>query len=106
MARILFINPSLIYGNWMHMGIAYLSAYVKKYGHKVDLYDAGKRVKRKWTKFEYKDKGNLIKKIKEFNPDVIGITVMDTNFSFVLSLAGIIKKNFSIPIILGGHSQQ
>jgi len=102
MAKILFINPSLIYGNWMHMGIAYLSAYVKRYGHSVELYDAGKKIRRKWTKFEYNDEQNLIKKIDEFKPDIIGITVMDSNFSFVLYLAGIIKKNFDIPIILGG----
>lgn len=102
MARILFITPSLIYGNRMHMGIACLSAYVKKYGHKADLYNAGKMVKREWTNFEYDDENGLVKKIKDFEPDIIGITAMDTNFSFVLTLSSIIKKNFEIPIIVGG----
>jgi anaerobic magnesium-protoporphyrin IX monomethyl ester cyclase len=102
MAKILFINPSLIYGNWMHMGIASLSAYLKEHGHKVQLYDAGKKVKRDWVAYAYSDEDNMINHIKKFRPDVIGITSMTSNFKFVVHLAGIIKKFFDTPIILGG----
>jgi radical SAM superfamily enzyme YgiQ (UPF0313 family) len=84
------------------MGIACLSAYAKKHGHKVDLYNAGKIIKKEWTKYEFHDEEGLVKKINDFNPDIIGITVMDTNFDFVVLLSTIIKKHFNIPIILGG----
>jgi len=102
MAKILFITPALIYGNWMNMGIAYLSSFVKKNGHKTALYEAGKKIKKVWTAFEYDDEGGLVKKIKEFGPDIIGITTMDTNFKFAVFLSGLVKKYFDIPIIIGG----
>jgi radical SAM superfamily enzyme YgiQ (UPF0313 family) len=102
MARILFINPSLILGNWMHMGIASLSAYLKQHDHKVELYDAGKKVRREWIGYHFNDEENMLQKIRDFNPDIIGITTMTSNFKFVVQLSRVIKKHFNTPIILGG----
>lgn len=45
---------------------------------------------------------DYIEKIYEFKPDVVGISIMCTAHNYVKNLISIIKKHFSIPIVIGG----
>ncbi|MGD9276221.1 MAG: radical SAM protein [Candidatus Pacearchaeota archaeon] len=76
------------------LGIEYLSAVLKKHGHKTDLI------------LEYPEEKNfkdrLYKRINEFNPDFIGFSVVTDDYSWASKTAKIIKEEYSIPIIFGG----
>lgn len=97
--RVLFVIPkikSLFGAKGMtvhpHIGVAYLSAFLKKNNVAVDIYDDGIT----------DDIEALYRRIDEFKPSLIGVTV----FSYCYDLArGIIKRiqeKTDIPIVAGG----
>lgn len=75
-----------------HLGIAYLSSFLIKNGINVKVYDDG-------IENSYK---RLVSFIKEFNPDIIGITVFSYCYNYARDLMGIIKACFKTSIVLGG----
>lgn len=75
------------------LGLEYLSAALKKDGHRVDLIiDYG---------FKYYRK-RLIKEILKDNPDIVGFSVMNSNIEWALDLSESIKRLSSVPIVFGG----
>lgn len=93
--KILFIFPNNQKNNWrIPIGIAYLISIIKNAGHDIVFYD---------STYEGKEDSNLYLKIKYFQPQLVCISVMSTNFSLGLRMAEIIKKlNQKIKIIFGG----
>lgn len=76
------------------MGLLALATYLDKYGYKVSLIDAS---------VDNLSLLELIKKIKELNPDLVGISAMSVNIGQTFSLADEIKKyNSDIKVIVGG----
>ncbi|MFH0733371.1 MAG: radical SAM protein [bacterium] len=77
------------------LGILYLAAYLQKYSeYQVEILDC---------QVEELDYGQIESKIKEKNPDVIGLTTMTFTLIDVLNIAKIAKKiNSKIKVILGG----
>jgi anaerobic magnesium-protoporphyrin IX monomethyl ester cyclase len=90
--KILFVYPNHIGDTQIRLGIGYLSSYLKKFNHNTDLLD---------LTFGF-DKDEIKKKISDFNPDLIGFSVLSPEFDFSIELASFIKENFNIPIIFGG----
>lgn len=99
--RVLFF-----YRGQEYMSIEYLSSVLKKAGHETDLiFDYGfedtfiyelpilKKIKRndKW-----------LTKIANFKPDLIAFSCLTNLYPFVKETAALIKKHFSVPIIVGG----
>lgn len=90
-------------------GIAYLASYLLSKGEQVKVIDALSegidcvKKEKKRTKIGLSDK-EIKKRIKNFNPDIVGITSMFTAYSQdVHNLARLIKKiNPDIKVILGG----
>ena len=100
--KILLINPPYDIENYYGklsklafifppVGLTYLASYCRQFNHEFDIYD-----------FQV-DKRNFEKYIKEFKPDLIGITCQTALFYNTLDLAKKIKKIFpNIPIVVGG----
>ncbi len=100
--RILLINPPYNIENYYGelsdlafvfppVGLTYLAAYVRQFGHQLDIYD-----------FQV-DKRNFKEFIKQFKPDLVGITCQTALFYNALNLAMEIKGFFpEVPIVVGG----
>ena len=97
----LIISPYLdIYGpdrsavaNNVPLGITYLAGYVRQFGHEPILLDPEAH---NWSGEE------LHARIREFNPDFIGLSCVTATFLTAKDIAGRLKKEFSQPIIIGG----
>lgn len=90
--RILFIYPLK---ESESLGIEYLSAYLKKHGHKTDLILHNLK-ERNFSK-------KLIERINRFNPDFIGFSVMTEDYAWACKIAKLTKKITNKPIIFGGN---
>lgn len=81
-------------GDQIPLGIYYLASYVRENGYDVAVNDA------EAEKLNEKD---IIKKIRRFNPDFIGIGSTTVAFHRALEVAKLIKKKYKhVKIILGG----
>ena len=119
--RVLFIYPNLTLVSTLPNNISILSAVLKENGHKVELFDTTyyktsdiindeKRVDRLQVKpFNIEEANIQLKKsdikedlrrtIKRYNPDLIGISIVDDVYVLAKQLLNEIKE---IPIIAGG----
>lgn len=100
--KVLLINPPYNIENYYGklsklafifppVGLTYLASYCRQFNHQLDIYD-----------FQV-DKRNFKNFIKEFKPDLIGITCQTALFYNTLDLAKKIKKIFpKVPIVVGG----
>lgn len=92
------MNVQLIYPNAVQhpkdisVGIAILSALLKRAGYEVDLID---------TTFGMKD-SEIIARVRKFNPNLIALSSISANFRYATHVATVIKKEFKIPTIIGG----
>jgi anaerobic magnesium-protoporphyrin IX monomethyl ester cyclase len=105
MAKILLISPPLtpeeIYSDYgiasavlPPLGLCYIAAVLEKENHEVKIIDG---VAEKINSKE------LIEKIKEFNPNIVGITAMTVGFNRAVETAKKIKEfNKEIIVLLGG----
>jgi anaerobic magnesium-protoporphyrin IX monomethyl ester cyclase len=98
--KILFAIPKVksMYGDklsrplYPHVGIAYLTAVLKKAGYQVAIFDQGVEPEIK----------NLYQLIDQFKPDLIGTTGYSYASTFLKNLISDIKIHSSVPIIVGG----
>jgi anaerobic magnesium-protoporphyrin IX monomethyl ester cyclase len=81
------------YGNHIPLGIAILASVVEKDGHEVNIIDSAA---------EDLTVIQIIHKIKNLGPTIIGITATTASKKSAYKVAKEIKRNFSVPIILGG----
>ena len=78
-----------------HTGLGYIGAVCKNAGHEVYIINA---------QFENIDKCEVLRRIVEYKPDVIGISVYEELLSDTVSLIENIKENDSnTTVIIGGH---
>lgn len=84
--------------------IMYLSSFLKSKGLKVKLID--NLIDRQTiSRFNVKNKAvqNLLGKIKDYNPDIIGMTLFSGELTEIAMLCKLIRKEFeSVYIVLGG----
>lgn len=86
-------SPNFRYSfQYVHFGIAYLSAVLKRAGYKTSLIHIRKEI----------SPSEFQKKIKVLNPDLLAFTSLTSNFSFVKKYAAAAKEITNIPIICGG----
>ncbi len=90
MTRILFIYPKRAS---VSFGIECLSAYLKSNGHHADLilYD------------ENNFRERLIKRLKMYEPDFIGFSVMTEDYGWAKKIGKLTRSLTNIPIIFGGN---
>lgn len=98
--KILFIVPQLksMYGDsgikscHPHVGIAYLSSWLKMNKIEVELFDDGIELSNE----------KLIEKIKNSDADLIGITMFSYCYQIGYDLINLIKKTTKTPLVVGG----
>ncbi len=75
------------------LSLAYVAAIIKKAGHQAVIIDGN---------ILNLDLSEVIKKIKDSSPDLLGFTVTTSSFHNVTSWIGVVKKIINIPVIIGG----
>lgn len=94
--KVFFIIPDLkgFYGwpSFPHTGVGYISTFLESHGieHEVLDMNLGYKVK------------TLKRKIQSFKPDLIALTLYTYKHSLTYELITQIKKDFDIPIVVGG----
>lgn len=103
--KLILIHPPWadVYGNYKAaakvgvlyppLGLCYLASSLEKGGHDVKIIDA---------EVEGMDIPKLLKIVKSYSPDLVGITSTTPIFHQAKKLAEGIKKEMSIPIVIGG----
>jgi len=100
--KIAFINDSS-----QQLGIQYISAVLKQHGHEVKLFmdpqlfdDDVIRVPRlsRWLD----SKQELVRRLKAYQPGLIGISVVTDFYQWAHRIATMIKEEMDVPIIAGG----
>lgn len=91
--KVLLIHPNAVtYPKDICMGIIYLSAMLRKHGHETSIID---------TTFDMTDE-EILEQVKAFDPALIGMTAVSSNFPYATHVAEMIKKNCDAPIAMGG----
>ena len=100
--KIAFINDAC-----ERLGVEYISAVLKKAGHKVRLFvdsqlfrDENVSINVLSGFFDRREK--IIREILEFNPDLVAISAVTDFYPWALEMAGRIKKVLNVPVIFGG----
>lgn len=75
-----------------HVGIAYLTAWLKKHHYQVSVFDDGISL----------DDNDLDQVISLEKPDIVGITIFSYCYQQAYSLIDKIKSHYSAPVIVGG----
>ena len=123
--KVLLIDPPFYrfidyYNRYFPVGLSYLAAMLQKEGHEVLIYDADCNVKPTNMDFScledsyplylksLKDDNHVIwqevkKTVRNFSPDIVGITVWTTFAASAFKVASLIKEtNGDTPVIMGG----
>jgi len=80
-------------GKWPPLNLAYLAAIAEKKGHEVNIIDG----EAQGLSIE-----QIVNRVNEFSPDLIGITGTTPFFHISVNLAKELKKRFHVPIAIGG----
>jgi len=94
--RVLFIYPNLYAQVGFNYGIAFLSAMLKKRGHAISLLNINEKIGYPL------DLDRIRKDIENYNPGIIGFSAVTNQFQYVIEIAQMIKRHFTIPIVCGG----
>ncbi len=123
--KILLIDPPFYrfigyYNRYFPLGLAYLAAVLREDGHDVLIYDADCNVnpsKMDFARLEdsyplylraVRDDNHpvwreMMERIRDFNPDLVGISVWTTFAASAFKLASICKQfDKSLPVVMGG----
>ena len=73
------------------LGVLYIASMLEHHGHEVKIFD-----------LQMNPNLNLSKKIEHYEPNIVGITSMTTNFHKVLKVTKLVRQNSFAFIILGG----
>ena len=107
------------------IGLTNLASYLEKLGHDIDIFDTSfylefalkkREILQKNTGFykpienpvhvEYIETdlvNDLNERVKEFNPDIIGFSILSSHYYYAIDLADKLKEKYpEIPIIFGG----
>ena len=93
--KVLFIWTDVdthIESGLIHIGVAYLSAFLKRAGHDTSLI-------RVTTAIEKED---FLNRVAAYDPDVVAFTVVTNQFEYNVMLADWLKERSNLPVIFGG----
>ena len=94
--KVALINAPATYGDWYKrpvLGLAYISACLESDGFDCKIFDA---YFNSWSEKE------LVQHVKDYNPDVIGITAMTHQVVKAAQIASELKKQLNAVVIIGG----
>jgi radical SAM superfamily enzyme YgiQ (UPF0313 family) len=97
--RVLLIYPARIAGE-QPLGLMYVSAVLKEAGHQVKIWLPHPL---EWFFRKYfLTRQSLSRGLDTFRPDLVGFSVISTEYHYSLILADFIKKKQNVPIVFGG----
>lgn len=102
------MKVTFIYLGAENLGLEYISANLKKQGHKVTLvYDKALFDDKYFLTIPflarfYNAENRIIRETVESNPDIVGFSVFTASYKWALNLARKIKLRIDVPIIFGG----
>jgi len=76
------------------LGLGYIAAVLKKEGYKVSIVD---------LTLEDVNYDNVIERLRNIGPDLVGITALSYEYIQVKKMASLLNKNIQCKIVLGGH---
>jgi len=89
---LIFLDLNSFHKNDYHFGLAYISSALKKNNHQV-----------RYMYFSsMEEEGSLVDQIKDFSPDIVGFSAVETQFIYIERLAKLIKEVHSCFIVCGG----
>ena len=92
--KVLLVYPNVVESpKDMSLGLGIISAMLKKQGHNVGLIDTTFKITKK----------EIIRKVKEFNPDLVAVTAATNDLYNAINICRLIKKFKQIPIVCGGY---
>jgi len=96
--KVALIRPPEVHKYWNEtrpsLSISYIAAYLENNGIEVKIFDANFHL---WTPHE------TAEKVKEFKPDLIGITSMTHEISMAHKIASLLKNSLrNVPTVIGG----
>ncbi|KPL23681.1 MAG: hypothetical protein AMJ75_05615 [Phycisphaerae bacterium SM1_79] len=94
--RIALVKPPVTYADWYRhpaLGIAYIASCLKSSGFDCQIFDA---CFHSWSQSE------LLFRIKNYKPDVIGLTAMTHEVKQAATIAAQLKAEMDTPAIIGG----
>jgi len=123
--NVLLIYPTLFKVTGLPIGISSLSAVLKKGGYRVKVFDTAfydlrhqedgdkiradrlmsKRIANEEKHWQVKTtdiKSDLIKTINEFEPKIVGISILEPNYGISLMLTRLVKQHFKDIIVVAG----
>lgn len=92
--RILFIYPippPQLQIRRYQMGLGYISALLKRHGHKTRLY----------APYRYEE-GTITHNIDSFKPDLIGLSLTTNQVELASQIMDYIKASYGLPLVIGG----
>ncbi|MBI3019409.1 MAG: B12-binding domain-containing radical SAM protein [Deltaproteobacteria bacterium] len=102
--RVLFITPSHNVTIGLNQGVAILSSLLKKDGHEVQYILIHDRMGYKWSEWQHW----LSRKLEEFNPHLIGHSVMTPQYKYTRILGAFINQHYPdiVQVVGGPHPSQ
>jgi radical SAM superfamily enzyme YgiQ (UPF0313 family) len=94
--RVLFIYPNIDAQVGFNYGVASLSAVLKEKGHETGLINLNEKLA------PIPPDEELLEKIREFNPDIVGFSCVTTQFKHAERIARMVKEKLGIRTIAGG----
>ena len=94
--KIALIKPPATYAVWYKhpaLGIAYISAVLESNGYDCRIFDA---CFHSWSEQE------LANHVRDYKPDVVGLTAMTHEIIQAARIGSILKTAFGVPTIIGG----
>ena len=95
--KIALFVPNTTYADWYNyplLGLCYLKAVLEKSGHKCRIFD---------PRFHRWQKQELITRIVDYKPDVVGLSAMTHEINAGAEIASKIKKSLpNVPLTVGG----
>ncbi len=95
--KVLFIYPNLYAQIGFNYGVAFLSAALKRAGHETALISVNEQL------YPVPSDHELLTRVNAEKPDLIGFSVVTTQFQYATEMAAKIKRAFPhVPTIIGG----
>jgi len=101
------MKAAFIYPGHENLGLEYLSAFLKKNGHKTKLFfdpvlfnDHKNYNPILAEKLDFSE--DIVNRLFKYQPDVVGFSVISTYYLWALKLARKIKQACEVPIVFGG----
>jgi anaerobic magnesium-protoporphyrin IX monomethyl ester cyclase len=94
--KVALIKPPATYADWYKqpaLGIAHIAASLESEGHDCEIVDAY---------FQSLSLPQLVRCIKDYNPDVVGITAMTHEINEASEIASKLKAVIDVPTVVGG----